>query len=296
MATLREHNENVFKEEHQRLFRALMESKSREAQLNRQFRQMKEDLVSVAMRLQVASQLAEVDSHTISSLRQEVTAARSGAFIANKQFVEATDAIAGLKREISALNRKIKEIQTEKEDDDKPMNVALPEEVMSGGAMLGASSTFAEKADHEVDNLMSKKVNIPLPNGISTSSKTTTFQEWKMQQFLYAPDTLAGSKNHDKTAVDLLNKATSNKSFTDGNVFERSTRSIAAKQRPLDAPPIDSAAYHRKEGSEEQIIKSVEGVMFPSMKMKNKSSFNVTQVRGSILSSPPKGARKKIQI
>ena len=48
--------------------------------------------------------------------------------------------------------------ETEKEDDDKPMNVALPEEVMSGGAMLGASSTFAEKADHEVDNLMSKKI------------------------------------------------------------------------------------------------------------------------------------------
>lgn len=275
-----------------------MESKSREAGLNRQFRQMKEDLVSVAMRLQVASQLADVDNHTISSLRQEVTAARKEAFIANKQFVEATDAIVGLKREISALKRKLKEVVMEKEDDDdKPMNVALPEEVMSGGAMLGASSTFAEKADHEVDNMMNRKINISLPNGISTSAKTTTFQEWKMQQFLYAPDTLAGSKNHDKSAVDLLNKAISDHTFTDGDVFSRSTRSIAAKQRPLDAPPIDSAAYHRKEGTEEQIIKSVEGIMFPAMKAKNKSSFNVTQVRGNLLSSPPKGGgKKKIQV
>ena len=254
---------------------------------------MKEDLVSVALRLQVASQLADVDNHTISSLRQEVTAARKEAFIANKQFSEATDAIVGLKREISALKRKLKEVQTEKEDDDKAMDVALPEEVMSGDAMLGASSTFAERADHEVDKMMSKKISIPLPNGISTSAKTTTFQEWKMQHFLYAPDTLAGSKNHDKSAVDLLNKAIADENFTRGDVFSKTTRSIAAKQRPLDAPPIDSAAYHRKEGSEEQIIKSIEGVMFPSMN-KSKSSFNVAQVRGSILSSPPKGGSKKM--
>ena len=49
--------------------------------------------------------------------------------------------------------------------------------------------------------------------------------------------------------------------------------------------------------TEEQIIKSVEGIMFPAMKAKNKSSFNVTQVRGNLLSSPPKGGgKKKIQV
>jgi hypothetical protein len=295
MATLREHNENVFKEEHQRLFRALMESKAREANLNRQFRQMKEDLVSIAMRVQVASQVAEVDNHTISSLRKEVTAARKEAFIANRQFGEATDAIVGLKREITALKRKLKEVQTEQKEDDKPMNVTMPQEVLSGGAMLGAASSFADKADHEVDSLMSRKINIPLPNGISTSSKTTTFQEWKMQQFLYAPDTLAGSKNHDKSAVDLLNKAASEQSFSSGDVFHRSTRSIAAKQRPLDANPISNAAsMHRKEGTEEQIVESIQGVMFPSMKSKNRSDFTVHKVPGSLLSSPPKGGKKKV--
>ena len=297
MATLREHNENVFKEEHQRLFRALMESKARENKLQKQFRQMKEDLVSVALRLQVAAQLSEVDNQTISTLRHEVTTARKEAFIANKQFSEATDAIIGLKREISSLKRKIKEIQTEKQDDDdKPINVAIPDEVLSGGAMLGASANIADSADMEVNKMMGKKINIPLPNGISTSAKTTTFQEWKMQQFLYAPDTLAGSKNHDKTAVDLMNKAASQKSFSSGNVFERSTRSISAKARPLDHP-VNSASVYRKEGSEEEILHSIRqvGVSFPSFtSKKSPGSLNLwaNHVSGSKLSSPPKSSTK----
>lgn len=299
MATLREHNENVFKEEHQRLFRALMESKNRETKLTRQFRQIKEDLVSVALRLQVAAQLSEVDNQTISTLRHEVTTARKEAFIANKQFSEATDAIVGLKREISSLKRKIKEIQTEKQnDDDKPLNVAIPDEVLSGGAMLGASANIADSADAEVNKMMSKKIAIPLPNGISTSAKTTTFQEWKMQQFLYAPDTLAGSKNHDRIAVDLMNKAGSEKAFSSGNVFERSTRSISAKQRPLDHPG-NSASVNRKEGNEEEILQSIRqvGVSFPafnSKKKKSPGSLNLwaNHVSGTILSSPPKGGTK----
>ena len=295
MSTLREHNENVFKEEHQRLFRALMESKSRENQLNAQFRQMKEDLVSVALRLQVATQLAEVDNQTISTLRHEVTTARKEAFIANKQFSEATDAIVGLKREISSLKRKLKEIQMQQlDDDDKPLTVAIPDEVLNGGAMLGASAGIADSADTEVNRMMGKKLKIPLPNGVSTSAKTTTFQEWKMQQFLYAPDTLAGSKNHDKTAVDLMNKAASEKSFSTGNVFERSTRSISAKQRPLDQP-TNSASVNRKEGTEEEIYQSINGISFPAFRSRKKvpGSLNLwaNHVSGSVLSSPPKSSK-----
>ncbi len=203
MATLQEHQEIQFREEHQRLFRALMESVEREDALIRAFRQMKEDLVSVALRMQVSNQMTSLDNRTIEVLRNEVTEARRDAVIANKQFAEAADAIVGLKREIQSLKRKVKEIQTEKPSDDRS-TFSMPKDISGAPMGFSGSSNFGNEADGEVDKLMSTKIKVSLPNGIATSSKTTTFQEWKMQQFLFAPDTPAASINHDKAVVDLL--------------------------------------------------------------------------------------------
>ncbi len=292
MATLQEHTEQMFREEHQRLFRALMESIVREEQHIRQFRQLKEDLVSIALRLQVSNQLTALDNITIGVLRNEVTEARRDATIATKQFGEATDAIIGLKREIQSLKRKLKEIQTPGEQQDVAhTNFNLPKDPTSAGASMGfgGASNFGEEADKDVDKLMSQKLKIPLPNGISTSSKTTTFQEWKMQQFLYAPDTPAASMNHDKAVVDLMFDAAS-KARGDG-LAERFTKSIIAKKRPLDMP--NNASVNFKEGSEEEIARSLAGIILPSMNRKfpGKQNLWASHVSGTNLSSPPKANR-----
>jgi len=290
MSTLQEHTENIFREEHQRLFRALMESVEREEQHIRQFRQLKEDLVSVALRLQVANQMSALDNYTVGMLRNEVTEARRDALIATKQFGEATDAILGLKREIQSLKRKLKDIQTpgEQSDASRLENFSLPKG--DGGAMgFGGASSFGEEADKDVDKLMSQKIKVPLPNGISTSSKTTTFQEWKMQQFLYAPDTPAASLNHDKAVVDLMFEAASRAQGE--KLEERFTKSIIAKKRPLDMP--NNASVNYKEGSEEEIARSLAGIILPSMNRKSPGKQNLwaSHVPDSTLSPPPKGNR-----
>jgi hypothetical protein len=300
MATLQEHNENVFREEHQRLFRALMESIEREEQHIRRFRQLKEDLVSVALRLQVANQMSALDNYTVGILRNEVTEARRDALIATKQFGEATDAILGLKREIQSLKRKMKEIVTPGEQPDAVQNenFSLPKGAdggTAGSAMgFGGASSFGEVADSDVDKMMSQKIKIPLPNGISTSSKTTTFQEWKMQQFLYAPDTPAASMNHDKAVVDLMFDAAS-KAQGD-RLDERFTKSITAKKRPLDMP--NNASVNYKEGSEEEIARSLAGIILPSMNRKSPGKQNLwaSHVAASQLSPPPKGTRIETMI
>ena len=295
MATLQEHTENVFREEHQRLFRALMESIEREEQHIRQFRRLKEDLVSVALRLQVANQIASLDNYTVGILRNEVTEARRDALIATKQFGEATDAIVGLKREIQSLKRKLKEIVTPGEQPDvvRYENLSLPkgaDATTASSAMgFGGTSNFGEVADNDVDKLMSQKIKISLPHGISTSSKTTTFQEWKMQQFLYAPDTPAASMNHDKAVVDLMFNAASN--VQGDRLEERFTKSTIAKKRPLDMP--NNASLNFKEGSEEEIARSLAGIILPSMNRKSPGKQNLwaSHVSASQLSPPPKGTR-----
>lgn len=308
MATLKEHNENVFKTEHQRLFRALIESRSRETQMNRKFRQMKEELVSVSLRLQVASELSNVDFNTIKTLRHEITDSRSEALIAQRQFNEAQSAILSLKREIASMKRKLKDNSSEAADaaaaeKQQQTTKAISHEISSLGSGgegkkevpvgLGGTSSFAQIADGEVDKFMSRKIKIPLPNGISTNAKTTTFQEWKMQRFLYAPDTLAASKNHDKTVVDLLNKAASEESFTSGDVMHRTTRSVAAKSKPLGDDKF-AASVNRREGTDEEIAKSLAsiGVILPSMRHNGSpGKLNLWATHtglGGKLSSPPK--------
>jgi len=292
MATLQEHTVNIFREEHQRLFRALMESVEREERHIRQFRQLKEDLVFVALRLQVANQMSALDNYTVGILRNEVTESRRDALIATKQFGEATDAIIGLKREIQSLKRKLKDIQTPEEETDyaRHENFSLPMGVGGGSAMgFGGASSFGEEADRAVDRLMTQKIKITLPNGISTSSKTTSFQEWKMQQFLYAPDTPAASLNHDKAVVDLMFDAATK--AQGGSLEERFTKSIIAKKRPLDMP--NNASVNYKEGSEEEIARSLAGIILPSMNQKSPGKQNLwaSHVTGSNLSPPPKGNR-----
>jgi hypothetical protein len=290
MATLQEHNENVFREEHQRLFRALQDSIDREDRTIRQFRQMKEDLVAVALRLQVSNQMTGLDNFTISSLRNEVTEARRDASIANKQFIEASDCIMSLKREILSLKRKVKEIQSEHDEEEDPIFTMPKDDTNAHGTTMGfgGASSFGEEADRDVDRMMSSKIKISLLNGISTSAKTTTFQEWKMQQFLFAPDTLAGSKNHDKTVVDLLN-VEANKASVGGELGDRFTSSIVAKRRPLNQPIM------KKEGTEEEIARSLAGIILPSMnKNRAPGSKNVwaSNVSNSLLSSPVRKPNK----
>ena len=118
-----------------------------------------------------------------------------------------------------------------------------------------------------------------------------------MQRFLYAPDTLAASKNHDKTVVDLLNKAASENSFSSGDVFHRTTRSVAAKSKPLSDDKF-AASVNRREGTDEEIAKSLAsvGVTLPSMRHQGSpGKLNLWATHtglGGKLSSPPKSLQK----
>jgi len=288
-ATLAEARELHFQEEYQRLLRALFESVDKESSLLRELRQMKEALVAVALRLQVSHQVNKMDETTMFELRKEVSDARMSALSANKQFAEATDVIISLKREIGSLKRQVRDVRNMDIPDPNaaPRLTAPPDaakaaslkssEKQGGGAPinLGGQSAFGAQADNEVDELMSTPLYKPraagpggkLPSPLK-SNQTTPFQEWKMQQYLYAPDTLEGSRNHDPLVVQLLHAAATasaagHATQTGNSLFDRSTKSITAKGHAPDS----KAAAEAKE-----LAESLAGLNLPAMHRKMKKS------------------------
>lgn len=305
MSTLAERQNELFREDTQRLLRALFDSIEKEGSLMRELRQMKESLVAVALRLQVSYQITEMDEMTMNELRKEVSDARMAALTANKQFQEAADVILSLKREIASLKRQMKDVRNvELQNPNAAPQLSAPPVAAADKAFssplkkgegvpihLGGHSSFGQEADAEVDALMLKQLystgSTPSRPGLSppVRSKQTPFQDWKMQQFLYAPDTLGGSRNHDPVVVSLLTAAASRALDANAGLSERSTKSIIAKSAP-DSPDAREAR---------ELGESLEGLTLPGLEQRNrkkkeKGTHNVWGLvpPQTLLSPPPK--------
>lgn len=191
MSTLQEVQQRQFAEDHQRIMRALYDSVSKNNELHIQLRRMKEELVSTALRLQVATKIKQDDENTISSLRRIAEEARTDAIIANKQSHEANELIQSLKIEISSLKRKLKELT-------QLNSTHMIGNMTNGKEKYDAVAEFSVKADHEVDNLFNKMaISEPLANMIGKKTVKnmkvdndliTPFQVYKMEKYLYSPD------------------------------------------------------------------------------------------------------------
>jgi hypothetical protein len=304
--TLLEKREQDFRAEHQRLLRALLDSIDKETTLYREVRRMKEALVEVALRLQVSYQVNEIEEATIMELRKEVSDARISAILAQKQFSEAADVILSLKREIGSLKRQLRDVRnTDLPDPNAPPRLDAPKPAASAtlpagegvvqkdlgtSINLGGQSLFGIQADMEVDQMMATPLYKPTlgsggkPLVSPADGVQTPFQEWKLQNYVYAPDTMQGSRNHDPLVVQLLNSAAS--SLRGGAVADRSTKAVLAKMR---AP----------EGAEEraarELAESIAGLRLPALqrkalKAKEKGTVNVWALNPPEhqLSYPPK--------
>jgi hypothetical protein len=97
------------------------------------------------------------------------------------------------------LRRKMKDVTA----DGKPLlNSSNYSTSTSTNYNLGLS------ADQEVDEMMKKGLSIPIPKKTGGNvDEATSFQRWKIQKFLWTPDTPSASENHEMHTVDLLAQA-----------------------------------------------------------------------------------------
>jgi len=198
-----------FREEFQRLMRALYDSLEREGELQRQLRRTKESLISVALRMQVAIKVAEEDEATIAQLQAQATESRTKEILANRMAQEAAEMVTSLNFEINLLKRKLKIAEGDRNGSPQ------------GNQNDSVQQMSHAMADDEVDNMM----------GTIRPEQAVTFDRWKMDQFLFAPDTPAASEQHDKQVVQMLLNATTQDFHDTFTKPTKPTKSGIAKMR-----------------------------------------------------------------
>jgi hypothetical protein len=117
----------------------------------------------------------------------------------------AADLIQALRLEVIQLNRRMKDQMS---IDDATHSIP--------------QSAIYQEADNQVEQLMFKKgiqfqsssmmgppsLKVTHAKEARGANRPSDFQEWKMKKFLWAPDTPAGSENHDSEVVSELLQAT----------------------------------------------------------------------------------------
>jgi hypothetical protein len=128
--------------------------------------------VSSALKLQVSSKVAQCDNVSIQNMRRDLEEAIKKGQVAHEREQTACALIQSLRLEILQLKRTF---QSAKE----------------ASSHVGLSqNAIIHEADLQVDDIMEQyevKKEIDYEKEIGT--KMTPFQEWKMQKFLWAPDT-----------------------------------------------------------------------------------------------------------
>mmetsp|Transcript_28361 Transcript_28361/g.28654 ORF Transcript_28361/g.28654 Transcript_28361/m.28654 type:complete len:423 (+) Transcript_28361:152-1420(+) len=314
-------------EEHHRLLRALNDSINRESELLRQVRRMKEAMASAGLKLQLSVKLAHDDETTMRGLRRETLEAKKEAIAANKRASTAVELVQSLRLELYSLKRQLRSAK----DDAGTMAEAEREQLQSH---LGGSSPI-KKSDAEVDAMMSR---IGLggegetemerlgssqtvrrrgtSQGLRTHSEAqlntcgrstqkrppySAFQEWKIQRYLWTPDTPAASEFQDAVAVDAL-AATALKESSEAHAnklspLRRSVKSSAAKTRPpmshitsrdFDTEPLqlddddDKSETSQLDMSSSQSPNRAASAMSPSRSRRVKNSVLPTLQRASV--------------
>lgn len=186
---------------------------------------MKEELVNAALRLQVAIKMSEEDNLTLTSLRRQAEESRISELVAKKQATEADAIIQTLRIEISSLKRRLKE------KGEQPVVAQNSSSQSSATNPSFDSVNVFEQADDEVDSMFANANKISFHPDVGGQPQLASgFQQWKIQKFLYSPDTPAGSLNHDKHTVDLLSEAATRESLH-ALTLQKETKSSVVKTR-----------------------------------------------------------------
>ena len=260
---------------------------------------MKESVISMAFKLQVAVKVVHDDEKTMKLLRKEAFEAKKDAIIANKRADSAVELVHALRLEINTLKRQIRNI---KEDSAFAFATSSQSQSLSPTRPQLQSSMSSlsplRQADLEVDEMMRRPSSQyqsrrrgRSPAKSSTFSQeladkdkipdrklVTPFQEWKMERFLWSPDTPQASEYRDREVVEALasvalrdtserrHKSSSSERTERGMRVEDLARPIvssAAKTRPALAsssarrrkdvddvqpapPPVVAALLHRR--------------------------------------------------
>jgi hypothetical protein len=201
-------------------------------------RRSKEALISVALRLQVAIKVAQEDELTMSSLLSQAEAAKAKEIIATKKVDEATETINALSIEVNSLKRKLRIYESAEKSGGGGVDGKGDKSI--AGSLVQQHNTFNTLADSEIDYLFDFTADFrsQIPNYIdpTIAKSATPFDRWKMNEFLYAPNTPAGSKAHDSHVLQMLLQSSMG-AVSPEKITRPTKASIARSKRILTESP-----------------------------------------------------------
>ena len=165
----------------------------------------------------------------------QLTEARTKELMASKQADDAAAVINALNLEINLLKRKLKMYESEKAN-----------ETIAQG-LQNQQDDINEEADREFDDMVNHPLDVSVLPGVGGDlNKATLFDKWKMNEFLFSPDTPAASQYHDKEAVDMLVRAThaeySGVNRQTKSRIAKAKRNKAASELSLDTSRVSTAS------------------------------------------------------
>jgi hypothetical protein len=185
-------------------------------------------LISVALRLQVAIKVSQEDELTIATLQQQAADSKTKEILANRNAQEAAEMVGSLTFEINQLRRKLKIAEG-----DKSGSTPGGQNNSSSNNEAAYQMSYAA-ADTEVDELLNKPGGFPATKFVDKefANSATPFERWKMNQFIYTPDTPAASEEYDRQVVQMLLEASA---LDLGKDVKKPTKAGIAKMRRPDA-------------------------------------------------------------
>lgn len=195
----------------------------------------------------MAIKISQEDELTIASLQQQAADSKTKEILANRNAAEAADMITSLNFEINQLRRKLK-ISEEK----------------NGGATGGGGNSNEiyqmsyAAADAEVDAMLGNNNGFPPTKFVDkkVAESATPFERWKMNEFIFSPDTPAASEEYDRQVVQMLLEA-STAEFNDD--FRKPTKSGIAKMKRTNSLGNTLKPLTASTGSRLHLISTADG-------------------------------------
>lgn len=219
----------------------------------------------MAMQFNTALRVAQDDEVIIATLRKEAEEARADAITSKKQADAASSIINSLKLEINSLKKKLNDSHINDtsslihgSDHTQLLKKTTSYMIAPNSSILSAHSlhdinvvNLGAQSDREVEEIFQKIEDIPLPSYIPDSKlEISSFQKWKIHNFLYTSDTPCGSENFDVQAVERLESLILNESMNELSDIPRprthtkssiiKTNRLAIKQGNKDPQPVST--------------------------------------------------------
>lgn len=214
----------------------------------------------------MAIKLAKEDEQTLAQLAAEAEESKARELAATKRADEAVTLIRALTIEVNSLKRQLKTYEV-----DKIESKSDKSSMMSLNQQLAMNDVADAEVEAMLNNTNTSQAAFKDVSQVALKS-ATTFDKWKMEHFLFTPDTPGASLNHDKHVVDVLMESATQELIDD--IRMKRTCSSLGKVKKLQKRIVNEQDRSKMMAMTARPANDYEGVVLPDAVTGNESHIH----------------------